>query len=162
MLSNCIMTFHLWIKKKKWSHSIQRVVAYIGVSKRMHKTVFPDYSMEASFHQACPIILLYLLFPFFLNIYFYLFIWLRWVLLRLVNSLVVACRIYFSDQGWDPGPLHSKSRVLATGLPEESPCTFYHFWNYLLCGYICNIYYMHVINVHITYDIDVYYLNAHI
>ena len=140
MLSNCIMTFHLWIKKKS------------GL------TVYRGWWHILVYQKGCT----KQFFLIILNIYFYLFIWLRWVLLQHVNSLVVACRIYFSDQGWNPGPLHSKSRVLATGTPEESPCTFYHFWNYLVHGYICNIYYMHVINVNITYDTEVYYLNAHI
>ena len=58
---------------KKWSHSIQRVMAYIGVSKRMHKIVFPKYSVwGASFHQARPIILLsFLLFLIFMFVYLF-------------------------------------------------------------------------------------------
>ena len=34
--------------------------------------------------------------------------------------LVAACGIYFPDQGWNPGPLHWKCRVLATGPPGKS------------------------------------------
>ena len=44
---------------------------------------------------------------------FYLIIWLCWV-------LRVACAIHFPDQGSNPGPLHWKHRVLATGSPGKS------------------------------------------
>ena len=41
------------------------------------------------------------------------------------HLLVVAYRIYFSDQQWNLGPLLWESRVLATGPPEKFSS---HFW----------------------------------
>ena len=49
----------------------------------------------------------------FVGLNIYLFIWLCWV-------LVVACGIWFPDQGWDPGTLHWKRGVWATGPPGKS------------------------------------------
>ena len=43
---------------------------------------------------------------------------------RMWNLLVVACRIQFPDQGLNPGTLHWKHRVLATGLPGKSPLLY--------------------------------------
>ena len=37
-----------------------------------------------------------------------------------VPVLVVACGIYFPDQGSNPGPLHWEHGVLATGPPGQS------------------------------------------
>ena len=51
--------------------------------------------------------------PHFLNIYFYLCIWLHQV-------LVAACGIEFPDQGSNPGLLHWKQGALATGPPGKS------------------------------------------
>ena len=39
--------------------------------------------------------------------------------------LVVACEIWFPDQGSNPGPLHWERGVLATGPPGKSPKDFY-------------------------------------
>ena len=41
--------------------------------------------------------------------------------------LVAACGIYFPDQGWNPGPLHWKCRVLATGPPGKSLHSLFFF-----------------------------------
>ena len=49
----------------------------------------------------------------FFNIYFYLFTWLGEV-------LVVACGIWFPDQGSNPGSLHWECGVPATGAPGKS------------------------------------------
>ena len=52
---------------------------------------------------------------FFFNIY--LFIW-------LLPLLVVACGIYFPDQGSNPGPLHWECGVSTTGLQGKSLSLF--------------------------------------
>ena len=46
------------------------------------------------------------------NTSFYLFVWPLWV-------FIVSCRIYFSDQGLNSGPLRQEHRVLATGPPGK-------------------------------------------
>ena len=50
------------------------------------------------------------------------FIWLHWVLLmaRRSSIFVVACRIWFPDQGWNTGPLCWEVGVWATGPPGKS------------------------------------------
>ena len=53
------------------------------------------------------------LYSYFFNVYFYLF-WL--------HPVLVACRIWFLDQGSNPGPLHWEPEVLITGSPGEPPC----------------------------------------
>ena len=60
-----------------------------------------------------------------LSIYFYLFIWLSWVLVvacRIFELLVVACGIWFPEQGLNLDPLQWEHRVLATGPPGKSMC----------------------------------------
>ena len=48
-------------------------------------------------------------------------IWLCWV-------LVATCKIWFPDQGWNPGPLHWKLRVFA-----NEPLRSLNFWTVFLC-----------------------------
>ena len=48
------------------------------------------------------------------------FIWLCWVLVVAFELLVVACGIWFPDQGSNQGALHWKGRVLATIPPNKS------------------------------------------
>ena len=68
---------------------------------------------------------------FFLSLkHFYLFIW-------LCQVLVTACRITFPDQGLNPGSLHWKCRVLATGPPGKSQNL------YNLSGYFSCIFFLH-------------------
>ena len=43
--------------------------------------------------------------------------------------LVLACGIYFSDQGLNPGWLHGELKILATGPPEKS-LNYYFFIMY--------------------------------
>ena len=50
----------------------------------------------------------------YLKYLFYLFIWLYWV-------LVVACGLWFPDQGSNPGPWHWERRVLTTRPPGKPP-----------------------------------------
>ena len=65
---------------------------------------------------------------FILNKHLYLkknlFIQLHQVLTAASEVLVAACGIQFRDQGSNPGPLHQKQGVLATG-PPGSPYTFF-------------------------------------
>ena len=42
------------------------------------------------------------------------------------DFLVAAYGIYFSDQAWNPGPLHQECVVLATGPPGKSPTVCPH------------------------------------
>ena len=65
---------------------------------------------------------LYILYV-FLNICFYLFIWLHWV-------LVAAGGIQLPDKGWNLGPLHWERGVLDTEPPGKSLCIFFYF-NYV-------------------------------
>ena len=73
---------------------------------------------------------------FLFKIYIYLFIYLFYFILSiwLCQVLVAACRIFscglcdlLSQSGVEPGPLHGKCGVLATG-PKGSPC-FRMFWS---------------------------------
>ena len=63
----------------------------------------------------------------YIYIYSHLFVQLRWSSLWHVRSLAVACKllvvacgIWFPDQGWNPGSLCWEYRVLATGPPGKS------------------------------------------
>ena len=55
---------------------------------------------------------------FYLFFNFYLFIWLRLVLVVAFGSLVAAFGIQFPDPGSNTGHLHWELGVLATGPPE--------------------------------------------
>ena len=43
--------------------------------------------------------------------------------LKQANSLVATCGIQFTDQEWNPGPLHWECGVLTTGPPWRSPAS---------------------------------------
>ena len=49
-----------------------------------------------------------------------------WILVEARELLDASCGISFSDQGWNPVPLHWEHGVLAAGLPGEPP-TLYHY-----------------------------------
>ena len=119
---------------KKWSHSIQRVMAYTGASKSMHKIVFFRlFCLEGLLPPGTPyhIALLFAVF----NIYVYLFIWLRWV-------LVAACEL-FSCSMWDlalwprmePRPsawqVQGFSHWTTRGVP------FLYFLSFLKLSHVC-------------------------
>ena len=57
-------------------------------------------------------------------------IWLCWV-------LVATCKIWFPDQGWNPGPLHWKLRVFA-----NEPLRSLNFWT------VISLFYWHWVPLH--------------
>ena len=91
----------------------------------------------------------------FKKIFIYLFIWLHQVLLvacRIFSCgmrdlflvvacelLVAACRIQFPDQGWNPGPLHWKRRVLTTGPWGKSLLPPFQTLGLVDCFIICSV-----------------------
>ena len=51
---------------------------------------------------------------------FFFFLNLCWVLVVIFELLIVPCKLYFSDQGLNPGPLYSECGISATGPPGKS------------------------------------------
>ena len=51
-------------------------------------------------------------------------LFLKYLLIWLCQVLVGACGIQFSDQGWNPDPLHREPRVSATGSPGSPSSVF--------------------------------------
>ena len=69
---------------------------------------------------------------FFLNIYFYLFIWLHWV-------LSVACGIQFSDQGLNPGPLHWEFKSQSRNHQGSPSVTCFCKYKHIVLSVICSV-----------------------
>ena len=56
-----------------------------------------------------------------LTLYSYFFLTFIFIYLFWLHPVLVACRIWFLDQGSNPGPLHWEGEVLTTGPPGEPP-----------------------------------------
>ena len=160
MLSNCIMTFHLWIKKVVSQYTEGNGI-YWCIKKDAQNSFSQVFCLGGLLPPGMPyhIALLFALF----NIYVCLFIWLHWV-------LVAACEL-FSCSMWDlalwprmePRPsawqVQGFSHWTTRGVPFLYFLSFLklsHVYTYII--YIKN----GIIYVNIMYGTDAYYLNVHI